>query len=393
MQRIVHITSVHQPFDTRIFYKECRSLLRPDREVILIAPARFERTRQDGVKIIGLPPYRARWGRPLNWLRLLTHCVRLRPDVIHLHDPELLAIVPLLRVYFKSKTRIVYDVHEYFISSIAHKPWLPSSLRSLSARLAQLAERTLGKGVDGLIFVVEEQSPLYADWQANKIVIHNYPDLDAFQTPRPLAQYPPDRFRLIYFGSLYARRGVMTMLRAMNILVETIPEVLLILGGKFEDRRFEQQVNAFIQDNHLSGNIALLGWIDHREIKHYYASADVAWEPRIHIKQNNGISTKMLEAMLMGLPIVTSDLPYHREIIEQAGSGLTVIPDDPSDHARALKWLHDHPQERVEMGSRGRKLILEKYNWQKEARRLNNFYHRISSDITARYFTTRHWSE
>jgi len=67
----------------------------------------------------------------------------------------------------------------------------------------------------------------------------------------------------------------------MNILVETIPEVLLILGGKFEDRRFEQQVNAFIQDNHLSGNIALLGWIDHREIKHYYASADVAWEPRI----------------------------------------------------------------------------------------------------------------
>jgi len=83
----------------------------------------------------------------------------------------------------------------------------------------------------------------------------------------------------------------------------------------------------------------------------------------------------------------------YREIIEQAGSGLTVIPDDPSDHARALKWLHDHPQERVEMGSRGRKLILEKYNWQKEARRLNNFYHRISSDITARYFTTRHWSE
>ncbi len=370
------LTSVHKPFDSRIFHKEAHALTRAGYRVTLIAPADFEEQVRDGIRIIGVPQSHSRLRRPCIWWRLLDQCVKLDPDIVHFHDPELLSLAPLWRLRLGQKVRIIYDVHEYFVDSIAHKVWIPRPLRKPVAWLAQNFERLLGRAVDGLVFVIEEQAPLYADWRAAHVVVHNYPQLETFADAVPLPAFPPDRFRLIYLGSLYARRGIMTMLEAMALVVPEAPEALLILGGAFESEAFREQVQTFIDEHHLGSHVTLLGWIDHADVKHYLASADVAWLPGLRVQQyqRRAISTKQLECMLMGLPIVSSDHPHRRIFIDEADCGFSVTADDPRAHAEAILWLYHHPEARQAMGARARQSVLDRYNWEREARTLLEFY-------------------
>lgn len=373
------LTSVHQPFDQRIFFKEARSLAQAGHNVTLIAPAGFTREVRDGVEVLGLPRPRSRWGRPRLWLDLLSRVIHLDPDLIHMHDPELLLLAPILRLALGRRVSFVYDVHEYFVDSIAHKVWIPARLRPLVAWLAGWLERALGHTVDGLVLVVEDQLPFYSGWRADKIVVHNYPDLATFAGATPLPAFPADRFRLVYIGSLYARRGILTMLEAMAQVVSQAPETLLILGGAFESNEFRVRVESFIAEHALQPHVVVLGWIDHGRVKDYLASSDVAWLPGLQVQQyqRRGICTKLLESMLMGLPIVTSDHPHRRSFIDEADCGFAVSADDPAAHAEAILWLYHHPEEQRAMGERGRRLALEKYTWEVEASTLLAFYGRL----------------
>jgi glycosyltransferase involved in cell wall biosynthesis len=381
---VVHLTSVHSPLDHRIFYKECRSLARAGYDVTLIAPAELAKSTCDGVQILPVPKPRSRWGRPRVWLALMRQTVRLKPTLVHLHDPELLLIAPFLRLPLGRSLRLVYDVHEYFVDSIAQKTWVPRLLRRPVAWLARTAERRLGRVVDGLVFVVEEQAPLYSGWQVTQIVIHNYPEASAFANPTPLPEFPPDRFRLIYVGSLYARRGIMTMLEALRQVVPEIPEVLLILGGAFDSQNFRQQTETFVSNWGLRDHVILVGWIDHARLKDYLVSADVAWLPGLlgQQYQRRSISTKQLECMLMGLPLVTGDHPHLQFFTDQARCGLSVAANDPAAHAEAIRWLYEHPEERREMGKRGQLLVLEQYTWEAEASSLVAFYDQLLKQQT-----------
>lgn len=377
--RVCVLTSAHKPTSTRIFYKQCRALVRGGYRVTLVAPSDVKHEVRHGVRILGVRKPRSRWERPLIWLSLLRQALALKPDVVHFHDPELLAIMPFVRSALGRDVRIIYDVHEYFVDSIAHKIWIPRSLRGLAGRFGRTAERILGRTVDGLVFVVEEQKEFYTGWRAKRAVVHNYPDPDAFADPQPVPDLPAGRFRLVYIGSIYARRGIMTMLEALAQVVPHAPETLLILGGAFESEAYRQRVHSFIAEHRLEGHVTFLGWVDHARIKDYLAGADVAWLPGLPVKQyrHRAISTKQLECMLMGLPIVSSDHPHRREFIEEAQCGFSVTADDPAAHAEAVLWLYRHPQERRAMGARGRQLVLDKYSWSKEAIVLRAFYEQL----------------
>ena len=377
MSRVVHLTSVHQPFDGRIFHKECRSLAAAGHQVTLIAPADdAERLRQD-VRVVGVPRPASQRARPRTWRLLLQRTVALQPDIVHFHDPELLLLVPLLRLQLGRRVRIVYDVHEYLAYAVKDKVWIPPWLRDPAAVTTQWIERALGRGVDGLVFVMQEQEALYRSWPAHKVLVHNYPPPDIFADARPLPDFPPDRFRLIYLGSLHERRNLMTMLEALVLLVRQVPEALLILGGRFESAHFQARIERFIAEHGLQEYVHLLGWVDHAQVKHYLASADVGWLGGFgsgQYQQQRIISSKQLEFMLMGLPIVSGDNPNYARFVDEAQCGLVVKADDPHAHAEALLWLHRHPQERMAMGRQGHELVLSKYTWESEAHHLQQFY-------------------
>jgi glycosyltransferase involved in cell wall biosynthesis len=84
--------------------------------------------------------------------------------------------------------------------------------------------------------------------------------------------------------------------------------------------------------------------------------------------------------MAAGLPVIASDFPLWREIVEEAGCGLLVDPKDPQAIADAMQWILDHPEEAAEMGRRGRAAVEARYNWEAESAKLVSLYRRLLSD-------------
>jgi glycosyltransferase involved in cell wall biosynthesis len=83
---------------------------------------------------------------------------------------------------------------------------------------------------------------------------------------------------------------------------------------------------------------------------------------------------KLFEYMCAGIPVIVSDFPVCREIVDGAKCGILVNPLDPAETARAVEFLLTHPEEAAEMGRRGYQAVRERYSWANEEKTLLRFY-------------------
>ena len=90
--------------------------------------------------------------------------------------------------------------------------------------------------------------------------------------------------------------------------------------------------------------------------------------------------TKMFEYMSVSLPVIVSDFPLWRGIVEDAGCGLLVDPLDSTAIASAMQWILDHPAEAEAMSRRGREAVEKQYNWETEAEKLVALYNKLLSN-------------
>jgi glycosyltransferase involved in cell wall biosynthesis len=92
-----------------------------------------------------------------------------------------------------------------------------------------------------------------------------------------------------------------------------------------------------------------------------------------------GIPTKLFEYMALGLPVVASDFPSWREIVQPSGCGLLVNPMDVAGIGQAISYLLLNPAEANAMGENGRKAVIRSYNWSSEERKLLSLYAALST--------------
>ena len=93
----------------------------------------------------------------------------------------------------------------------------------------------------------------------------------------------------------------------------------------------------------------------------------------------NAQPNKMFEYMAAGIPVIASDFPLWKEILEGARCGVCVDPLDPDQIADAIRWIVDHPEQAEQMGKNGRKAIIERYNWKREEDTLLGLYRGLES--------------
>jgi glycosyltransferase involved in cell wall biosynthesis len=371
------ITAVHQPFDGRIFHRQCRTLAAAGYQVTLVAPAEFDTLERDGVRFLGLPRPRSRWHRPAIWWRLFATVRRIRPAVVHFHDPELLLLVPLLKSFVHPRPVLIYDAHEYFADAVRGKYWIPRPFRPAIAALAAALEKWMVHAVDGIVTAVPGQVPLFEGAGKPVAVVRNLPFTALFDGAEPRSEMQAPGLRLLYIGLILPKRGIDVLLDAMRILRDrSVGDVYLFLVGPTTSAEYIQHIRASLAKDQLTERVKLLGFVEHDQLKHYLTSAHAGLAPGLVTRQyqNPGLTTKIFEYLLAGLPVLSADYPHRRAVIDEANCGLAVPPEDAEAHADAILWLRDHPDEARTMGERGRAMVLDHYTWESEQSRLLDFY-------------------
>jgi len=364
MKKICILTSVHPPFDTRIFHKEAKSLVKAGYKVTLIVQ-HSKNEVVGGVKIIALPKPRNRFMRifGLTWW---VFCLALRQqsDIYHFHDPELMLAGIVLRFLEK---KVIYDVHEDIPKQIMNKNWLDNNqIKKFAAFIMNIIEK-----IGTLLFnkIVAATPAIARKFPKKKtVILRNFPILQLIDNAEP-ANCKKDKPIVVYAGGLNKIRGIKEIIQAMEY-IEDRAELWLL--GKWESKKFEKECED------------LEGWkytkyLGHKSLEEVYSCLKIS-KVGISIlypvkNYLTSLPVKTFEYMACSLPVVMSNFPYWKKIFEECA--IFVNPCNSKDIAEKILYLLDNPDEAKELSEKGRKLIEEKYSWEAESKKLLKMYNNL----------------
>lgn len=356
--KVCMLSSVHSADDIRIVQKEARSLSRAGHEVTVVARPPCPGDVGDiEFKLIELPEV-SRWKRPWVFGRAAVALAQsAKPDVVQFHDPELIPFVLRLR---SLGCKVIYDVHEDVPADIYSKNWIPRWFQPVVAFGSELVERSTAHRFDAIVAATPAIAERFRAYGASVILVRNSVRLDEFIEPNFATRR---KRQAVYVGHTSFNRGLVEMVEAC-----TAAELTLVLAGSIglaEAGWLKKSSADVTYRGKLSRseiaillNQSLIGLCLFRpEPNHFYA-----------------MPTKVFEYMAAGLPVVTSDLPKCREIVETAGCGFSVSLDDRKTLADKLSMLAAVPQRAIELGLAGRAAVSRDYNWEDDAAELRKLY-------------------
>jgi len=365
--KVVHITTVHNPFDTRIFEKMCKSAVEAGWDVTLVA-GHDRNEIVDGVKVISFPRQPNRLRRLLLSIpRAIRLASKVRADIYHIHDPEL-----LVAFRFLPRSGIaIYDMHENMAASIRHKPWIPSWLRSPAARLWNCIESMLLRSVP-VIFAEYSYQRDYP-WVKCSEVVLNMPKSEQLVALKVEGRVEG---KLVYVGTVSAGRGSLVTLRALEILQRRRTEVqFLCIGPSAPQHRAE--LDAFVSQKELR-NVQFIGRMRSIDAWKLAAQCHIGLATVLPLPNYvESYPTKLFEYMAIGVPVIASNFELYKNVVETVGCGICVDPEDPEQIAGAIETILDNPQMASEMSKRGQNAALVRFRWDVEADKLKTFYSRL----------------
>src|SRR5690606_28316723 len=115
---VVHVSSVHAWSDNRVHYRECVTLADAGYRVTLVAVSSTTEAPRTTVNLVELPRMKRMRRVVLGSPRAVAAGLRTKAPVVHLHDPELVWAIPLLRALGR---KVIYDAHEDLPRQVAGK--------------------------------------------------------------------------------------------------------------------------------------------------------------------------------------------------------------------------------------------------------------------------------
>lgn len=351
-----HVTTAHRSNDNRIFRKECTSLAEAGIDVRLVAVA-DESSTIDGVGLHALPRRGSRLARmslgPFDAWRALR---KIRPDVIHVHDPELIPLALLWKLVYRS--RFVFDAHEDLAKQVIGKPYIPTRLQPLVSRFARGLEGLAERHADLIVAATPSIARVFPR-AAKVVLVQNFPWMRDFPEPTPL---PEGTQTAVYVGGVAETRGALEMLEALRIS-STSPR--LILAGPVSSEALLERLT------HSDVPVEYRGVLPASEVPSIVNDGAVGMV-LFHPLPNNleAQPTKIFEYMAAERPFICSDFPFWRELVGGYDCGLFVDPLDPGAIAAALDTLLSDHELAVRMGKNGRRAVIDNFTFENEAAQL-----------------------
>lgn len=304
-----------------------------------------------------------------------------QPDVLHAHSPALGGLAAI-RAGRKLGIPVVYEIRAFWEDAAVGNG--TGTENSPKYHLTRALENLVVKRADAVFTICEglRSDLISRGHPQEKIGISpNAVDLTQFGTPAARNTALATKLGLGtgsvigFIGSFYPYEGLDDLIAALPALRERHPDTkLLLVGGGPEDTALRAQAAA------LSAGDAIIftGRVPHNEVADYYALIDVLAFPRKASRLTDLVTPlKPLEAMAQGRIVAASDVGGHRELIEDAKTGVLFPADDPAGTARALADILDDRDAWAAMRESARTYVETERDWSINSRRYLAVYHRL----------------
>ena len=334
----------------------------------------------DGVRVVRTwlwpLPNRKAYERILNYTSFcvsasLSGLALRRPQVVIATSPQLLCALAGWWLAWWKRVPYVFEVRDLWPESLAAVG--AGSEGSALHRILGAIAGFLYRRADRIIVVAppfKDHLIRYWNVPAAKIsVVENGVETDLFRLEPAAIELRKqlkleERFLICYIGTMGNAHGLDTLLAAAAELQTELPRTLFLMIGEGAEKARLVKLAAARSLN----NIQFLGEQPRDRIPLYVSASDICL---VMLKKSDlfktVIPTKLLEYMACERPSIVAVDGHARKIVEEAGAGVFVEPENSQALVKAILDLVEKPERRREMGASGRKYIIEKFSREKTA--------------------------
>lgn len=252
------------------------------------------------------------------------------------HSLHLRFGVPLLASYFLKKNRYAVICHHIFYKIRKN---------TIRRRIEYLSEKIFLKNAR---IIIVPSKKTYLDIQKfkvdkKKIVIIN--PTYTFKSKK----LPQRKFqnKILFVGTLEPRKRVDIIIKALS-LIKNSNFTLDIIGGYHKQEKYFVYLRNIVKEHNLSDKVIFHCRVDSKKLINFYRNANIFVFPSMH----EGYGMVLLEAMSFGIPIVATDIPTTREIVENNVNGYLCPVDDVMCLSQGIKTLLVNQNLQAQMGKR-----------------------------------------
>ena len=366
MKRIIHLTTVHPRHDTRILLKQCSSLANLDNyKVSLVVSDGQENEVFNNVNIINIDHRRSRLKRMIiSQFKILKFALINKAHLYHIHDPELIPTGFFLKLCGK---KVIYDAHENIAKQLIGKPYLKKWQAKLIGAILSISQKILLRNFDHIITATKYIKRDYAKYNSHISTVNNYPIIGELKVENKTFK----ENEISYLGGITPIRGVFELIESLPLISDKIK---LVLMGKVSPASYLEK----LKSSNGWKQVEFLGPVNREEAKNQLATTSlgcVLFHPLPnHIEAQ---PNKIFEYMSAGVPIIGSNFPLWKDIIEENNCGKTTSPLDPKQIAETISHILQNPDELKKMSSNGVSKVQTVFNWSNEEKELFNIYQTV----------------
>lgn len=351
--------------DEIVIFRQAKSLIEAGFEVSLIVSDDEPEEYIDGVRVV--PNGFKQSGYLKRILRLPSAMFKkakeIDADIYQTCSVDLLSVGLRLR---NRGRKILFHLREGHPYTFAHSTSYPKWLKKIIIPLMALWMRFCLKRYDYVITVTDTIADYLKKWGVEKVLVQgNFPIINR-SYELTLDDYLSRENTLFYFGLVYTVSRQQFVLDAL----QKVDNVKYLLAGKFTGNGWYYEE---LRKHPKWKDVEFINGFKHEELSSFFKRSTMCNVLRdfSRTESPNGSMgiIKLFESMEAALPIICSDVPVYREMMNKYKCGLLVNPKNSDQIAEAIKYLVEHKEEAWHMGQEGRRAVMEEYSWDAQSKK------------------------